>query len=152
MEIQAEDFKRLGVALKGADRAVARSLRKRIREAGKPLADKVADEGADPMPSSGGLAARLKANAKPRLALRNTGLDMVFSSNGRGKPDIASLNNRGRLRRPVWPDPSLPRKRWGWVNQGVESNTWSDSFEKGAEDVRPVLEKVLTDVMGDLRL
>lgn len=150
MEIQSEDFRRLGDKLKRADRAVARSVRRRIQEAGRPLAQKVSEEGAEPMPSGGGLRDRLLANTKPKLSLRRTGLDMQFSSNGRGKPDIGSLNNRGRLRRPVWPNPERPRKSWWWVNQGVESGTWTEAFEKGADDVRPVLAKVLDDVAKEL--
>lgn len=150
MQVQS-NYPETAAKLKQSDRKFRTAFNKRLRVAVKDEMDTVAREGAEPMPASGGLQAHLLAKAKPRLVTRGTkGIDMVFSTNGKGKPDLGSLNNRGRLRHPVYPDSAKPRKQWWWVNQSVQSETWDDAFEASGEPIRRKVAEAFDDVANQL--
>ena len=53
LDVDTSDYKAFTAKLKGAEKSVARNLRKRLREAGKPLADGLLQDGPEGLPSPG---------------------------------------------------------------------------------------------------
>ena len=149
LDIDASEYKAFSAKLKGSDRAVKGALRKRIREAGKPLAEAVAQDGPEGLPASGGLADWLRG-ARPtlsqtatRLAVKLTGLPGART----GKASDLGAINRGRLRHPVY---ARPGRRAGWANQAVQAGTYDRAIEKHAAEALPRIEQVVADVMREL--
>ena len=71
LNIDASDYKAFAQRLKAADRKVASGLRRRVRDAAKPLGDAIANDGLEGLPSSGGRADWLR-QAKPAAACSPT--------------------------------------------------------------------------------
>ena len=129
---------------------VKNSLRKRLREAGKPLAEAVAEDGPEGLPSGGGLADWLRSSAKPSLSMTATRLAVKLTGgtgSRTGRTSDLGAINRGRLRHPVF---ARPGRRAGWANQGVTAGTYDKAIEKHADEALPEIEKVLDDVMREL--
>lgn len=140
--VDVSDYQRFAAKLKGADKAVQRAIRKRLRAAGKPLGEHVRDEGSESMPSRGGLRSRLQG-APVTVALRATGVDIWVGN--RRKSQFARLD-RGVLRHPVYGN------RKTWVTQDVPDEAYSRAWESLAPEVRDEFERVLTDAMRELDL
>ena len=150
LNVDTSDYKAFAVKLKGAERTVKNSLRKRLRDAGKPLAEAVAEDGPEGLPSSGGLADWLRSSAKPSLSMTATRLAVKLTGgtgSRTGRTSDLGAINRGRLRHPVY---ARPGRRAGWANQGVTAGTYDKAIEKHADEALPEIEKVLDDVMREL--
>lgn len=149
LDVDVADYKAFSARLKGAEKPVKASLRKRMREAAKPLAEAVAKDGPDGLPSRGGLADTLR-QARPglqmtqtRMAIKLTGLKGLRT----GKTSDLGAINRGRLRHPVY---ARPGRKAGWVNQLVEPGTYDKAIEKHAETALDDIQRVLDDIMEEL--
>ena len=140
LDVDTSEYKAFAKKLKGADKAVARSLRKRLREAGKPLAQGLVEDGPEGLPSSGGLADWLR-QAKGTVSMTQSRLEIKLSRGG--SHDLGAIN-RGRLRHPLYGN------RRVWVEQSVEAGTYDKAFDKHAEDALPVIERVLDDIMREI--
>lgn len=140
--VDVSDYERFAAKLKGAEPAVRRAIRKRLREAGKPLGEHVRDEGSGSMPSRGGLRSRL-LGSPIAVALKTSGIDIWVGN--RRKSQIAPLD-RGVLRHPVYGN----RKKW--VAQDVPEGAYSEAWESASPEVRARFEQVLADVMKELDL
>lgn len=138
-QIQAEDYKRFAAALKGADKAVARSIRKRVRDAAGPIGRIVVETGSEGMPARGGLRARLQAS-RPGVSV--TG--MAATINLRKGANFVALN-AGLLRHRVFGGPR-------WVAQDVPSGTYTDAFQNLPPGARADLNNVITDAVKELGL
>ena len=122
-DVDAGDYKDAARALKDADKKVAASIRKGLREIAKPLAEVVVREGSETMPSSGGLRARLESG-KPlvSLAAKSASLNLKRGSN------YKSINDQGIVRHKVFGNPKK------WAAQSVDAGTYTDAFNHhGAE-------------------
>lgn len=139
LKVDASEYKALVQRLRAADRSVQTSLRRRLREAGKPLADAVIQEGPEGLPEGGGLADFLRS-AKGGLSMTATRLQIRLSY---GKHDLAAVN-RGRLRHPVF------GHRRTWVNQSVAAGTYDKAIEKHADEAGREIEQVLDDIAREL--
>lgn len=149
LDVDTADYKAFAQRLKAADRKVANALRKRVREAGAPLAAAVAQDGPNGLPESGGLAESLRA-AKPGLQMTQTRLAVKITGalgTRTGKTSDLGAINRGRLRHPVW---ARPGRKAGWANQTVPAGTYDAAVDKHAEGALDGIARVLDDVMGEL--
>lgn len=149
LSVDTGDYRAFAQRLKAADRKVASSLRARVREAGKPLAEAIAQDGPEGLPESGGLADWLRA-AKPGLSMTQTRVAIKLTGlTGTRTRKTSDLNaiNRGRLRHPVW---AQPGRKAGWANQQVPAGTYDAAIEKHAETALDSIQRVLDDVMEAL--
>lgn len=139
LDVEVSEYKAFTARLKAAEKTVRASLRKRIRDVGKPLGQAVAQDGPEGLPSSGGLADWLRA-ARPTLSMTATRLTLKVS---RGRHDINAIN-AGRLRHPVYGNRRL------WVQQAVTAGTYDKAFEKHAEAALPEIARVVDDIMKEI--
>jgi len=137
--ISAEDYARFAAALKQADKAVARAIRKRIREVAAPIGAHVVAEGSASMPSRGGLAARL-ASGKPAVSVlaKGASINLKKGANYKGL-------DSGVLRHPVYGSSK-------WVAQSVPEGTYTDAFHNLPPEARAELDRIMPDVMKELGL
>ena len=137
--ISAEDYARFAAALKQADKAVARAIRKRIREVAAPIGAHVVAEGSASMPSRGGLAARL-ASGKPAVSIlaKGASINLKKGANYKGL-------DSGVLRHPVYGSSK-------WVPQSVPEGTYTDAFHNLQPEARAELDRIMPDVMKELGL
>ena len=117
MNIDASDYDRFAAKLKGADRKVAAAIRKRLRQAAKPIGEHVREEGSDPMPARGGLRDRLRGS-RVTTALRGSGVDIWVGN--RRKSQLSPIDRRGVVSHPVYGN------RKNWASQSVPEGTFSD--------------------------
>lgn len=141
LDVDASEYKAFAQKLKAADKSVARSLRKRLREAGKPLSEGVLEDGPDGLPSSGGLADWLR-QSKGTVSITQARLEIKLARGGRH--DLGAIN-RGQLRHPLFGN------RRVWFAQSVEAGTYDKAFEKHAEQALPEVERVLDDIMREIQ-
>ncbi len=149
LDVDASDYKAFAARLKTAEKSVKASLRKRLREAAKPLSEAVAQDGPEGLPQGGGLADWLR-QAKPglamtqtRMAIKLTGLKGLRT----GKTSDLNAINRGRLRHPVY---AQPGRKAGWVNQSVEAGTYDKAIAKHADAALDEIGRVVDDIMKEI--
>lgn len=140
LDVDTDEYKAWAKRLKQADRAVANSLRKRLREAGRPLVDGMLRDGPNGLPTRGGLADWLR-QAKGTLSVTQTRLQVRLSRGG--KHDLAAIN-AGRLRHPVHGN------RKAWALQEVAAGTYDAAIDVHAEAGMDQLGQVLDDVMEEI--
>lgn len=140
VEFSTDEWKAFFGRLKGAERKIAAGVRKQLRDAAKPLGERVATEGAAAMPSRGGLAAYLAGSAKPRVAVTGAGISLVLQDRGGYGVSLRALNS-GELRHPVF------GLRSTWVGQVVPSGSWTDAFDAAADDLREDLADIIADAV-----
>ena len=139
--VDVSDYKQFAAKLKGADAKVKRAIRKRLKEAGKPLGEHTRDEGSDAMPSGGGLRDRL-LGAPVATAMLASGVNVWVGN--RRKSQFVGLN-KGVLRHPVW------GRMKTWRSQAVPEGTYSEAWQDVPPDVRAKFDQVLTDVIKELQ-
>ena len=140
LNVDAAEYRAFTQRLRGAERSVANGLRRRIREAGKPLAEGVLQDGPEGLPERGGLSGWLR-QSKGTTSLTQARLEVKLSRGG--KHDLAAIN-RGRLRHPVFGN------RGAWAGQDVEAGTYDRAIDKHAALALDDLARVVDDVMGEL--
>lgn len=138
-QINADEYKAFAAKLRGADKAIARGIRKQIRAAAMPIGREVIQTGSEGMPSSGKLRARLQA-ASPSVSIMARGATI----NLRKGANFEALN-RGILRHPVF-------KTGRWAQQGVPSGTYAGAMQNLPPAARAGLQQVLTQAMKELGL
>jgi len=139
--IDTADWRAFQARLKEADKSLATKVRRRLREAAEPLSKEVAEEGADAMPS--GIVDYLKGNAKPRVSMTASAVQLVLQDRGKYGVQLAKLNE-GNLRHPLF-----GRKKH-WFLQSVAAESWTEAFAKRADDIKRELIDVLDDVAKEL--
>ena len=141
LDVDASEYRAFAAKLKGAEKSVARSLRKRLRDAGKPLAQGVVEDGPEGLPSGGGLADWLR-QSKGAVSMTQSRLEIKLSRGG--KHDL-NVINRGTLRHPLYGN------RRVWVAQSVEAGTYDKAFDKHAEQALPEVARALDDIMREIQ-
>lgn len=157
----AKDFRIEGAdALRGAARALGeagtgkelkKALVKNLRQAGKPAADDMRTHLRQVMPARGGLAA---AFTKRRFGVRNrlTGKGAGIRIVALGSHAYKAVEERGRLRRPVYADAARPKTEWTWVTQqvpgaiGALAQTFESHSDEFAEGIQDALQQVIREI------
>ena len=134
------DYERFRAWAAQADRKIAAAHRKKLREIGREMGREVIAEGAEGMPSSGGLQAHL-AGGKAGLQLLAAGIRLRLGSKGAG---IGPIDRTGLVRHPTYGH----KTKRAWVTQAVEPGTWTKAFEARAQDARA---QVATEIQSVLR-
>jgi len=150
LDVDTRDYKAFAQRLKAADRKVAAALRKRVRDASKPLAEAVAKDGPEGLPESGGLADWLR-QAKPSLSMTQTRVAIKLTGlKGSRTQKTSDLNaiNRGRLRHPVY---AQPGRKAGWANQPVQAGTYDAAIDTHGAEALEDIARVLDDVMKEIK-
>lgn len=103
MDVDVSDYKRLIAELKGADKKLARGIRKRLRDLARPIAEEVLDVGSRGMPSRGGLSGNLRTS---RRSIGITGAGVTMRLGGRahrgGEGQLYQIDAYGVVRHPVF--------------------------------------------------
>ena len=150
LDVDASDYKAFAQRLKAADRKVASGLRRRVRDASKPLAEAVAKDGPEGLPESGGLADWLR-QAKPSLSMTQTRVAIkltgMVGTRTRKTSDLNAIN-RGRLRHPVY---ARPGRKAGWTNQRVAAGTYDAAIDTHGAEALEDIARVLDDVMKEIK-
>ena len=150
LTVDTDDYKAFAQRLKAADRKVASGLRRRVRDASKPLAEAVAKDGSEGLPESGGLAGWLR-QAKPSLSMTQTRVAIKLTGlKGSRTQKTSDLNaiNRGRLRHPVY---AQPGRKAGWANQPVQAGTYDAAIDTHGAEALEDIARVLDDVMKEIK-
>lgn len=143
VEFSTGEWKEFFARLKSADKKVAAGVRKQLRGAAKPLADRVKTKGAEPMPHRGGLSAYLALTARPRVSITQWGISLELRDPGKHGVSLADLN-AGRLKHPLF------GLRSTWIDQSVPAGSWTDAFDAAADDLREELADIIaTAVLED---
>ena len=150
LDIDASDYTAFAQRLKAADRKVASGLRRRVRDASKPLSEAVAKDGPEGLPESGGLADWLR-QAKPSLSMTQTRVAIkltgMVGTRTRKTSDLNAIN-RGRLRHPVY---ARPGRKAGWTNQRVAAGTYDAAIDTHGAEALEDIARVLDDVMKEIK-
>ena len=145
----AEQFAALSKRLKDlADKELAKEFSKSITAATRPLVRGIRQSARDTLPRKGGLAARV-AKTPIRTQRRNSSRSAGVRIVGKSPYSIAKLD-AGRLRHPVFADPSKERKEWTWVNQKVKPGWWTTPTELAAKSVQVEMEKAMAAIKRKL--
>jgi hypothetical protein len=157
-EKSLEDLRQLGEAYKDADKVIQKRLRTGLQAAAKPLAERVIREGAEKMPSRGGLRARI-ASSRPgvtaSLAAKSASVSVRITNR---QKDAMGVYDSGKIRHPVFGEKRLRISSGGelssaWVQQTVPSGAFSDAFKRGAPEalakVRLEMDKALREIAAD---
>ncbi len=161
LRVNADDYRRFFEKTKGLDKKVRNQVRKRIRESARLIAPTIVREGAEPLPSGGGLSAAVAAGGKPTISQTSSGVRMVL---GKKKgPQIGRMND-GELRHPVFyvwhqkksgewilSDPD-DRKSWKWVPQHVPVGTFTAAFKDHSKEVREAVRKEMVQILRELKV
>ena len=138
----AEQFAVLARRLKElGDKELSREFSRSISTATRPLIRGIRQSARDTLPRAGGLAdrvAKTPIRTQRSSSSKRAGVRIV----GRDPYNIAKLD-KGRLRHPVFADPSKPRNQWTWVNQKVKPGWWTTPTELAGKSVQVQVEKAM---------
>ena len=139
VSVGMDDYQRFREWAEGADKKIAARQRKRLRAIGKEYGPEIVAEGAQSMPSSGGLADHLAAS-KSGLQLLAKGVRLKLGNAGAG---LGPIDRTGSVRHPVY------GRRSAWASTSVDPGTWSAAFEKRADDVRRQIAEELESILRE---
>lgn len=129
--VDVADYKQFASNLRAADKTLARSIRKAVKESTKELGKQIITEGSEPMPARGGLRSRLQAS-KSTLSLTASRAALVL----RNKGVRLDALNKGVLRHPLF-------GHRPWFQQSVPEGTYTDAWEKHKDDIIEVFSDAL---------
>lgn len=141
VQVRAEEFQRLAVALKGADKEVVKGLRKELRTKGKPAGDRILEAIAERLPKRGGLADLVRSRGRATILLDLRSGVRIQLANRAGV--YMGAFEAGYVRHPVWGN------RKNWVLQHVLSkDAGADQFEAEAEELTPAIAEAMSDALS----
>lgn len=140
IRIKVDDYKDLQKQMKGVDKAARLALRKRIREAGKPLAAQITEGGGSEMPQTGG-AQESYLGAKATLSQTMSSLRILYNKKG---PQVRIPNRAGFIRHPVFGNREI------WRNTKVPAGAWDRAFDEHKDETLAIVSKVLDDVAREI--
>lgn len=149
------ELKILVAKLAAADPELRRVLRKRLREASRPVVAEV-QAAALTMPAhkypDRGLRAEIARTVYASVGTTRSGVRMNIISAGRrmprGKQNMNALTDRpSGWGHPVFPRVSLSRRKWTWVRQ-VEAPRW---FERSVVRAHPAAVNAAHEALNDIK-
>lgn len=141
IRIEPQEYREFSRQLRQAERGLRLAIRKRVREAGKPLSEAMVREGAQGMPARGGLQEQFLRRGNAKLSQTTTSIRIVL---GRRGSYIGSVDRTGRVRHPLFGD------REHWYSTPVPAGTWRDAFEDHKDEAIDTVSKALVDVVKEL--
>ena len=141
VQIDPGEYKEFSRQLRSAERGIRRAIRKRVREAGKPRSEAVVREGAERMPSRGGLREQFLRRGNAKLSQTTTSIRIVL---GRKGSYVGSVDRSGKVRHPLFGD------REHWYSTPVPAGTWRDAFDDHKDEAIDTVSKALVDVVKEL--
>lgn len=142
LRIQADEYRRFFAATKAASGKIRTRARKRIRDTAKTMAPGLVQEGADAMPSRGGLAEHVASKGRnPTVSLTATGARLVL---GKKKGPQIGRMNEGNLRHPLYGNRKV------WLPQPVPAGSWTEAAEKRLPKLRDEVAREINQVMKEL--
>ena len=146
----AEQFAVLARRLKDlGDKELSKEFSKSITLATRPLIRGIRQSARDTLPRKGGLAARVAKTPIRTLRRESVSRTAGVRIVGKDPYNIANID-KGRLRHPVFADPSKPRNQWTWVNQKVKPGWWTTPTELAGKSVQVQVEKAMAAVKRKL--
>ena len=140
MQVRAEEFQELAVALKGADKEVLKGLRKELRSKGKPAGDRILEAIAERLPKRGGLADLVRTRGRATILLDLRSGVRIQLANRAGI--YMGAFEAGYVRHPVWGN----RKHWV-LQQVLSKNAGAEQFEAEAEELTPAVAEAMADAL-----
>lgn len=154
LRIQGEDdYERFARALKAAgDKKLMRNVNKSMREAAKPIGERMLRDGAAKLPHRGGFSARV-ASTPPamqfRVSANSVYAAIVFGQNKRKGIDFRSID-AGILRHPVFARATQTRDEWTWTRQAVVPAAFSEELPKHLPEFRSALVEAIQQTLNDV--
>lgn len=141
LKINADDYAAFFAKTNGLDRKLKLRVRRRIRESARKIAPKVIAEGAEPLPSGGGLNANVAAKGRNPTVRQNAAGALVVLGRKKG-PQIGRMN-AGQLRHPVFGT----RK---WVEQTIPAGTWTKAIKDHEPEIQTAVRKEMLAILKEL--
>ena len=140
LHVDATEYQRVAAKLKAAPAKLKRDFTKRLNNAARPALKEALEEGAEPMPSRGGLRAHIVAQGSVGLSKAGWGIRVALQNK---RVALGQLND-GVLRHPLFGNTKH------WYSQDVPEGTFTDAFEAHTEEVQREVAKVFDDVSKSL--
>lgn len=140
-----DDLQRIADALKEAgEKELSNRVIKDMRNAAKPIGVRVLQRGAEEMPHTGGLSARIAAlgsvGVNSALKGRVATVSVVLRTKGAALPKL----NQGNLRHPVFGNREV------WVGQPVPPGAWTRAFKAEQAEATAAVLKAAQGVLDDV--
>lgn len=176
VRIDASDYDRFFQRTKDASGKIRARTRKRVRDSARRYGPGIVAEGADRLPSGGGLSQHVASKGKsPTVSLTATGARLVL---GKKKGPQIGRMDAGLLRHPVFwvywrkgpskgasrltrlkaavglspailSDPK-DRTTWKWVAQDIPGGSFTEAAEKRLPDIRDDVAREIHNVLEEL--
>lgn len=176
VSIDASDYDQFFRRTKEASGKIRTRARKRVRDSARKYGPGIVAEGAEKLPSGGGLAQHVASKGRnPTVSLTSTGARLVLGK--KQGPQIGRMDE-GNLRHPVFwvywhkgpakgasrltrlkaavglspavlSDPA-DRSTWKWVAQEIPGGSFTEAAEKRLPDIRDDLAREIHNVLEEL--
>lgn len=148
----AKQFHRAAQAAANMGKTQRREVLKAIQAEVKPMKAGIKGSALATLPKRGGLNEVVASSTiSARTDLKGTSTGVTFRARGRtGRLKDIRATDRGRLRHPVFADPTKARTEWTWVNQVIESGWWSKPLAAFGPKLAKDLGRAMTRVVDDI--
>lgn len=140
VRVDASEFSRAAGKLKAAPAKLKQQLSNRLRDAARPALREVLQEGAERMPSGGGLRDAILAQSS---------IELIPSSGSVGAVLQSKRVRLGRLNEGSLGHPLFGNRRY-WYGQRVPAGTFTEALENRADEIGREVAKVFDDVTRSL--
>lgn len=141
VHIDADAYRVVAAKLKQAPKELKRAYGKRLRSMARPVLEEVLQEGAEPLPQGGGLAAHVVNAGRISVSQAGSGIRGVLSNKG---VTLGRVDATGIVRHPLYGN------RRHWFPTAVEAGTFSRAFERRADELRAEVAKAFDDLAKQL--
>lgn len=126
--------------LNALDPDIKRGVRRRLRDAGRPIGREIVAEGSADLPVRGGLREHMTRRATVTVGMNQTGIRLRLGRKGAfpSGPDQAGI-----VRHPVFGN------RKAWRVTSVRLGTYTEAFEGRAEQIGEAIGGVVDDVLDE---
>jgi hypothetical protein len=137
--VDASEYKAAAGKLRAAPAKLRRDFSRRLSAAARPVLRDVLREGAEALPSRGGLRAHIVSSGQVSVSRAGLGIRGLLLN----KRVALGRINAGVLRHPLFGRPP-------WFSQSVPAGTFDAAFDRRAEELRREVARVFDDVADSL--
>lgn len=178
LQVNAADYEKFYKETAQMSGRLRTRVRKRVRDSGKKYGREIVEQGAENLPSGGGLADAVAAKGRnPTVALTSTGARLVLGKKkgpqigrmdegnlrhpvfyvwwkkgpGRNASALQKLGHKVGLSKAIFSDPK-DRKTWKWVAQDIPKakGSWTKAAEKYLPEIRDDVAREINEVLKEL--